>query len=132
MAAKGERAPMQDKRDGNSRQKAYRAGLFAESLASFWLRLKGWRILARRYRAATGEIDIIARRRDVVAFIEVKARRTFDEALLAISPASQRRIAAASRIWLAANPRAAAMTLRFDAVLIAPGKLPRHVENAFQ
>ncbi len=118
--------------DTGSRKKAYRAGLFAENLASIWLRLKGWKILARRYRAATGEIDIIAKRRDVVAFVEVKARRNFDDAILAISPSGQRRIAAASRVWLAANPQAAALTLRFDAVLIAPRRFPRHVENAFQ
>ncbi|MBA5778787.1 YraN family protein [Stappia sp. F7233] len=120
------------KRGRDAREKAYRAGLVAEGLAAFWLRLKGWRVLARRYRAPGGEIDIIARRKDVIAFVEVKARRDFDAALLAISPANQRRIAAASRSWLAANPKAAGRTYRFDAVLISPRRLPRHVENAFE
>lgn len=119
-------------RGRDERRKAYRAGLIAESIAAFWLRLKGWRVLARRYRAPGGEIDIIAHRRDVIAFVEVKARPNPGEALLAISPANQRRIAAASRTWLAANPKAAGRTYRFDAVLISPRRLPRHIENAFE
>ncbi|MBA4611828.1 YraN family protein [Stappia taiwanensis] len=121
-------------RSGSSaerRQAAYRLGLRAEARAALFLRLKGWRILARRYRAAGGEIDIIARRGRVIAFVEVKARATPQAALDAITPASQRRIAAAARMWQSGRTDLARSTLRFDAVLLCPRHLPRHIANAF-
>jgi putative endonuclease len=115
-----------------SRPAAYRLGLHGETLAAFFLRLKGWRILARRYRAGSGEIDIVARRGKTVAFVEVKARASREAALLAITPQGRRRIAAAARSWQAGREDLANVTLRFDAVLIVPFRLPEHVENAFE
>lgn len=114
------------------RRGAYRLGLRAETLAAVFLRLKGWRILARRYRAGSGEIDIIARRRDTIAFVEVKARADREAALAAITPQAQRRIAAAARSWCAGREDAARAVLRFDAVLILPRRLPEHVADAFR
>lgn len=87
-------------------------------LAAWLLPLKGYRILARRFRAGTGEIDLIAARRDVIAFVEVKARRRMDDAVIAITADKQRRIASAARIWLARNPGYAQRTLRLDAVFV--------------
>jgi putative endonuclease len=110
---------------------AFRAGLSAESRCAVWLIAKGYRIIARRYRSPAGEIDIIARRRGVTAFIEVKARATLDEAAYAITPRQQQRIIAAASAWLAAHPKYSNDSLRFDAMLVAPGRLPRHLTAAF-
>jgi putative endonuclease len=106
-------------------------GLRAEWIAAALLIAKGYRILARRFIVAGGEIDLVARRGGAIAFVEVKARRELDRALLAIDPIKRRRIAAAARIWLTRNPWAMQATLRGDAVLIAPMSLPRHVVAAF-
>lgn len=114
------------------RSAAYRLGLRAEAFASVFLRLKGWRILARRYRAGSGEIDIIARRGKTVIFVEVKARSTREAALTAITPHAARRISAAARQWQAGREDLHDATLRFDAILIRPFRLPEHVVNVFE
>lgn len=110
---------------------AFRTGLSAESRASLYLTAKGYRILARRYRTPYGEIDIVAQRRRLVAFVEVKARATLDDAAYAVTPQQRSRIVAAAQAWLAAHPDHAGFDLRFDAVLIAPKTLPRHLMAAF-
>ena len=109
-----------------NRVRSHRFGLRAETLAALLLRLKGYRILARRYRAAGGEIDLIVFRRDVVAFVEVKGRPTLDEALSAIAAQKRRRISRAARAWLAHNGWAATRVLRGDAVYVAPWRWPQH------
>lgn len=125
--------PAQD-RPGRRRTRpaAYRLGLKAETLAALWLRLKGWRILARRHRAPGGEIDIVAVRGDTVIFVEVKARASREAALAAITPAAARRVAAAARHWQSGRGGLADKTLRFDAVLIVPFRWPLHVADAFR
>jgi putative endonuclease len=110
---------------------AFRTGLSAESRAAAWLMAKGYRILARRFRTPHGEIDLVARKRHLVAFVEVKARATLDEAAYAVTPRQQARIIAAAEAWLMAHPEHAEYELRFDAMLIAPGHLPRHLLAAF-
>jgi putative endonuclease len=110
---------------------AFKTGLSAESRAAAYLLAKGYRILARRYRAPHGEIDIVARRRNLVAFVEVKARASLDAAAYAVTPRQQARIIAAAQVWLAAHPEHADFDLRFDAMLIAPRSLPRHLPAAF-
>jgi len=112
--------------------RAHRWGVRAEWLAAAFLVLKGYRVLARKFVVAGGEIDLVARRGGVIAFVEVKARPDFDEALIAIDAMKRRRIARAARIWLTRNPAAMQATLRGDAVLIAPRRWPRHVEAAFE
>ena len=112
------------------RVRAYRHGHFAETAAAGFLLFKGYRLLARRYRTPLGEVDLIVRRGRTVAFIEVKARKSFAEAVEAIGPATERRVAAAADLWLMRHPRAAALTLRFDVVLIVPWRLPRHLPDA--
>jgi putative endonuclease len=114
------------------RRRAFRLGFGAETRAAMALRLKGYRILARRFRSHGGEADLVARRGAVVVFVEVKARETFELALESIQPRQQRRIAAAARAWLACHPQDMAAALRFDAVLVSPGRWPRHVERAFE
>ena len=113
------------------RQRANRLGHRAEWLACAILMLRGYRILARRYKVAGGEIDIIARRGATVAFVEVKIRTSLEEALLAVTATKRRRIERAASVWLTRNSWAMACTLRGDAVIAAPNRWPRHIEAAF-
>ncbi|MGA2492343.1 MAG: YraN family protein [Roseiarcus sp.] len=115
-----------------ARRRAHLFGLRAESIAALLLRLKGYQVLARRFAAAGGEIDLVAQRGASIAFVEVKARDDLDAAALAITEAKRRRIGRAARVWLARNPWAAALNLRGDAVFVAPGRLPRHIASAYR
>ena len=111
--------------------RARRDGRRSEIVCALWLMAKGYRILARRFRTPHGEIDLVARKRNLVAFVEVKARATLDEAAYAVTPRQQARIIAAAQAWLVAHPEHAEFELRFDAMLIAPRRLPRHLLAAF-
>jgi putative endonuclease len=113
------------------RQAAFRLGLSAESRAAAFLIAKGYRILARRFRSPLGEIDIVAGRRRTLVFVEVKARATLDDAAEAVVPRQRQRIVGAAQAWLASHPHDADCDMRFDVVLVAPGKLPRHIPAAF-
>ena len=110
---------------------AFRTGLSAESRAAAYLMAKGYRILAKRFRTPYGEIDLVAKKRDLVAFIEVKARASLDDAAYAVTPRQQARIVNAAQAWLMTHPDHAEFELRFDAILIAPRRLPRHLLAAF-
>jgi putative endonuclease len=114
-----------------ARQDAERRGHRAETLAAWFLRLKGYRILARRWRTPVGEIDLVARRGRLVAFVQVKQRASEADAAEAVTATAQRRIARAASAWLAAHPAAANLDLRFDVVVCVPGRLPRHIAGAF-
>jgi putative endonuclease len=114
------------------RQAAFRVGISAESRAAAFLIAKGFRILARRWRSPLGEIDIVARRRHLLVFAEVKARASLAEAAESVDQRQRRRIAAAAEIWLAANPDKTIFDIRFDAILVAPRKIPRHIPAAFE
>jgi putative endonuclease len=92
---------------------------------------KGYRILARRWKTPFGEIDIVARRRRMLVFVEVEARERADDAAEAVTGRNQRRITAAAELWLARNPADAQREIRFDVVLVTPGKIPQHIANAF-
>ena len=105
------------------RQAAFHVGISAESRAAAFLIAKGFRILARRWRSPLGEILLV--------FAEVKARPTIDEAAESVNVRQRRRIAAAAEIWLAANPDDSIRDIRFDAILVAPGKIPQHIPAAF-
>ena len=111
---------------------AFRLGISAESRAAAYLVAKGYRILARRWRCQLGEIDIVAARRHTLIFVEVKARDTLDEAAESVTPRQRQRIAGAAEVWLAQNPHVAFQDCRFDVVLVAPGKIPRHIQAAFE
>ena len=112
------------------RQVAFAFGLSAESRAAAFLIAKGYRIVARRWRSPVGEIDIVARRRGTLVFVEVKARERLDDAAEAVIVRQQRRIIAAAGAWLAAHPEDANRDIRFDVVLVAPKSLPRHIQGA--
>jgi len=115
----------------NKRKEAYKKGLRAELLAAFYLRLKCYRIVSRRFKTRAGEIDIIARRGNLVAIVEVKARDEEQQAHEAITLAAQRRIEAAADIWLARQPDYAHLFLRFDVIIIRPWHWPHHLPAFF-
>jgi len=126
---------MTRRRDGAPRPERVadeRAGRTAEAVAGVLLRLKGYRIVARRFRTPVGEVDIVARRGRVLIFVEVKARATLDAAAESLQARQQRRIAAAAAAWLSLNPHDIDKDIRLDAVLVAPGKIPRHIPAAFE
>lgn len=114
------------------KQSAWKFGRRAEWLCLWLLRAKGYRILATNLKLTGGEIDIIARRGGTVAFIEVKARRTLDEAREAIRPQQQRRLVAAATEYLGRRPGLADCAGRFDALLLAPRRWPVHIRDAWQ
>jgi putative endonuclease len=126
------RAQGQKRAASPERIAAFGLGLSAESRAAAWLIAHGYRILARRWKCPLGEIDIVAARRYTLIFVEVKARATLDDAAEAVSERQKQRIARAAEIWLAGNPMPAIREMRFDAILVAPGKLPRHIQSAFE
>lgn len=111
-----------------TRQRAERGGRRAERLAALWLQLKGWKILGRRVRTPVGEVDLVARRGRIVAFVEVKARATAEEAGFALDEWRLRRVAAAAEA-LAHRYARDGDDIRLDAVFIVPRRLPRHLAN---
>ena len=125
-------APSDNPATGAERATSFQTGLSAERRACLYLNAKGYRILARRYRTPHGEIDVVAKRRATLVFAEVKARNTLDDAAYSVTPRQQQRIAAAASLWLAAHPDHANLDCRFDVILIAPRRLPRHLEAAFE
>jgi putative endonuclease len=110
---------------------AFQTGLSAESRACAWLIAHGYRVLARRFKTPVGEIDIVVKRRNLVAFVEVKARASLDDAAYAVTPRQQLRIIAAAQAFLAQNPQYEQYDMRFDAILVAPKRLPKHLTAAF-
>jgi putative endonuclease len=110
---------------------AYRRGHRSEWFAALALMVKGYRIVARRYKTKLGEIDLIARRGDLVLIVEVKARPTLDEAMDAIGRESEYRIEAAADLWLMRQPDQARLSMRFDMVAVLPRRWPIHVEHVF-
>jgi putative endonuclease len=114
-----------------ARLKARRRGRRGERLCRWHLRLRGWRILASDWRCPAGEIDILARRRGVLAVIEVKSRPDFATAAAAILPRQRRRIARAAEAFLMMRPDLAALALRFDVMVVEPRRLPRHLPGAW-
>jgi putative endonuclease len=115
-----------------SRRAAYRRGHAGERLAAFRLMLGGYRILARRYRTKVGEIDLIARRGGVVAFIEVKRRGDLADGLEAVTPQARQRIRRAAELYIRRNPVLAEQTLRFDVMVVTPWSWPRHIVDAWR
>jgi len=114
------------------RRAAYKRGRNAEWRAALLLRAKGYRILARGYRCRAGEIDIVARRGALLVAVEVKARADLTAAAEAINPRQRIRIARAMRDFMARNRNFADCDIRFDAVLMAPRRWPRHIVDAWR
>ncbi len=121
---------MSDSRS-SGRERAERRGRRGETLAAWYLRLKGWRILARRVKTPRGEVDLVARRGRTTAFVEVKWRTCGAELGLAIDAYRLRRVAAAAEA-VAMRYARPNDTLRIDVLLLAPRRWPRHIANAWQ
>jgi putative endonuclease len=117
------------------RERKLRAAAFgarAETLAALWLRLKGYQILSRQFTVRSGELDVVAARGATIAFVEVKARPSLEEALVAITESKRRRLCRAAAVWIARNPSAVqGFTLRGDAIFVGGWRLPLHIEDAF-
>ncbi len=133
LARRGEprhAAAMRRPRPSHDRRAAENAGRRGERIAGWWLRLKGWRILDRRVRTPAGEVDLVARKGSLIAFVEVKTRATAAELDWAIDQRRLSRVAAAAEVLMPhyAGP---GDDIRVDVVLIAPGTRPRHIENAW-
>jgi putative endonuclease len=114
------------------RMQSYRFGLWAEYWAAARLMLKGYRILALRYKTPHGEIDIVARKGQTLVMIEVKARAQAEDGLYAIRPQARQRIENAARYFLSGNPQYSAFDVRFDVVTISPAGGMTHLDNAWR
>ena len=118
------------RRATSDRKAAENRGREGERRAAWWLWLRGWRILDRRVRTPAGEVDLVVRKGNLVAFVEVKTRATSAELDFAIDERRLGRVAAAAEYLM---PRFAGPgdDIRVDVILIAPRTLPRHIENAW-
>jgi putative endonuclease len=114
------------------RKAADRRGRFAEDRAAAALAAEGWSVLARRVRTAAGEIDLVAERDGLLAFVEVKARATLGEAVAALGAAQRRRLMQAGEIWLGANPGRGETGVRFDVVVVDAEGRVRRIADAFR
>jgi len=114
------------------RRKAWLRGRRGEGLAACWLRLKGYQLLARNFRGGVGEIDLIARRGDILAMVEVKTRGNLISAGEALGSRQRARIVRAAEAFLQQRPQLAQLSVRFDVILVAPGRLPRHLLDAWR
>ncbi len=115
--------------DRHARRRAERRGRRAEAVAAVWLQLKGYHILARRARPGAGEIDVIARHGQTLAFIEVKRRPDLRAGLEAVPDAAWRRISRAAAAWASARPGLGYLGWRYDLIVISPWRLPRHLRD---
>ena len=111
---------------------ARRDGRRSEIFCALWLMLKGYRILGFRLRTPQAEIDLLALRGDVVAVVEVKRRRTLEEALDAVTPRQRQRLLAAARQVAGRRPDLADAGVRLDLMALAPGRWPRHIRDAWR
>ncbi len=114
------------------RQTNYSAGVDAEMDAAQTLASNGYKILNRRYKTPAGEIDLVVSRGDELGFIEVKKRRTAEEAAWSITGRQQRRIIDAAQYWMQNFPDQSAQSITFDAIFVCPGQPPQHVVDAFR
>jgi putative endonuclease len=114
------------------RREAWHRGHGAEQMAALWLRLKGYRILAKRFRTPVGEIDLIARRGRILAVVEVKSRRTLAAATEALRLRQRARIGRAVQAYLQLHPNLADLCIRFDVMLLSTGRPPHHITNAWR
>ena len=123
---------MNTARGARSYRNAERRGRLAERLAAWSCRLRGFRVVAERYRTPFGEIDLVLRRRSLVIFVEVKARASFDQAFSALRPQQQIRLARAAEIFLRDHPIHAACAMRFDLIAVRPWRWPRRIADVWR
>ena len=110
----------------------FNRGLYAEAIGKILLRMKGFSILVQRYSCPVGEIDLIARRDDLLLFVEVKHRKDPSSALTALDRKQQRRIARAADVYLQDHIHDRDLKYRFDLIAVSPWMLPRHIEDIWR
>lgn len=109
----------------------HKKGLLAEKTAAAYFMVKGYKILAERFRTRHGEVDLILEKNRTLVFVEVKARKTADAAAEAIHARNQTRVRQAAELYLQRHPSYDGYDIRFDAFILAAGLWPQHIENAF-
>jgi len=114
----------------SQKEKTYDKGLWAEDIAATYLKMKGYKILERRYKTPYGEIDLIARKKDIIAFVEVKARKTLDQALESITPKMRERISQAAGLYTQTVTED--VGFRFDVMAVYPPLTLHHLDNAWE
>jgi len=118
------------------REKARARGTASEWLAAAWLMGKGYRILARQFRAEGGELDLVALTpfwtTRTIVFVEVRARSTLEQAVESVGVVKRRRVETAAAQYCARRPRLGALPRRFDLILLTPGRWPRHMIDAWR
>lgn len=118
--------------EGYDKLEGYLWGIIAEWLCFVMLIIRGYNMLERRWKSPVGEIDLIAQKNNLLVFVEVKARPTFEKGAEAVSVAQRIRIENATRSWLASNPKFAGHDIRFDAMIVTPWRLPHHIIDAWR
>ncbi len=118
--------------DTARRRRAWKRGRLAEMAARMHLRFKGYSVIGWNIRTPAGELDIVARRRDLIVFAEVKARHDWDSAAESLGPRQMARISRAAEAFLAKRPDLAAARIRFDVLLVRPWRWPRHMADAWR
>ncbi|MDP3737286.1 MAG: YraN family protein [Hyphomonadaceae bacterium] len=121
-----------EKGHAEKRRLRERRGRRAENAAALWLQLKGYHILDRRARTPACEIDLVAAKGKMLIFVEVKSRASFTTALEAVTPQFQKRLQDAANIWVSRHKKMHDWLWRFDLVLLTPGRLPRHMPDAWR
>lgn len=114
------------------KRRAWTFGRLAENLCAWHLRFRGYRIVARRFRTPVGEIDIVARRGNTLAVVEVKARADAVLAMDSLGPRQRKRIIRAAEVFIAARPALAGMDVRFDVMVVVPWRPPAHIIDAWR
>ncbi|PJB73303.1 MAG: hypothetical protein CO093_01030 [Alphaproteobacteria bacterium CG_4_9_14_3_um_filter_47_13] len=114
------------------KKNSYQYGIFAENIVAWGLRLRGYKILAKRYKTPVGEIDLIASHKNIIIFIEVKARHNLSTALQALTPHMKKRIIRAAGYFIARHSAFSNYGMRFDLIAIAPPFYWEHLDNAWQ
>lgn len=116
----------------SKRQKHWHRGWLSETFSMWWLRICGYKILARRFKARRGEVDLIAKRGNTIVFVEVKFRKDRASGLWSITPRQQQRIAAAAEEFLQKHPHLQSCLMRFDAIIVKPFRPPYHMKGAWR
>ncbi|MEZ5690086.1 MAG: YraN family protein [Rickettsiales bacterium] len=122
----------------SKRKKAYRLGIAAEKKAAIFLWLKGYSIIETNYSCPQGEIDIIAKKGKTIIIAEVKARKNFDDCAYSITPSKRQKISKATNWFMTYGKKKSIFIknndyiLRFDAILITPKRLPKHIKDAWR
>lgn len=116
----------------SKKQKAYKQGVISEKLAAVFLRFKGYKILEQRFKTPVGEIDLIARKGKALVMVEVKQRRSIDEALESVTPKMRGRIERAALYYMHRHSGAQDLNLRFDLIAMQWPFLIRHLDNAWR